>query len=287
MFHKVGSNDVALMGSLIYFCVDLWQEWDSFSSCRQPIHIWLFASCVCAITFRACAVLLYFCGSAAESPQLQSEAFRGGLSVGGNIGELLLDLRLKGSWSSMLATTTWVVAVPFFVLWTFLGTAWLWQVLWDTPECFGSTYAWFSIVWLLLCYYWIFVHAALGLWTCHLRRRVIRREANMRDIEDDEVLQRWGRVSQSSATRSLVEVAGSDASLSSAAIKALPCKTVAVSETLLGKCDCPICLTELDTGDRVRCLPGCGHTFHRSCIDLWLVRRADCPLCKRKVGAEY
>lgn len=29
-----------------------------------------------------------------------------------------------------------------------------------------------------------------------------------------------------------------------------------------------------------RQLDGCGHTFHRSCIDLWLFRRADCPLCK-------
>merc|ERR1740121_687486 len=159
-----------------------------------------------------------------------------------------------------LATFTWTLAVPFFVSWTFLGT------------------------WLLWCYYWIFVHVALSVWACRLRARVRRTEANLRDIEDDETLRRWGQVSRSSASRPLVEVARGGESLSSAAIRALPCETAAVPETVLGKCECPICLSEIETGDSIRCLPSCGHKFHRSCIDLWLVRRADCPLCKQKVA---
>jgi len=47
--------------------------------------------------------------------------------------------------------------------------------------------------------------------------------------------------------------------------------------------ECPICLNDLNSGDKVRHLASCGHTFHRSCIDLWLLRRADCPLCKSEV----
>lgn len=47
--------------------------------------------------------------------------------------------------------------------------------------------------------------------------------------------------------------------------------------------ECSICLNDLDEGDAVRKLPGCSHTFHKSCIDLWMLRRADCPLCKCKV----
>lgn len=49
--------------------------------------------------------------------------------------------------------------------------------------------------------------------------------------------------------------------------------------------DCPICIGAIEPGDAVRQL-GCGHTFHRSCVDLWLVRCADCPLCKRTVEVE-
>merc|ERR1719343_886639 len=36
--------------------------------------------------------------------------------------------------------------------------------------------------------------------------------------------------------------------------------------------ECSICLCEVQPGDSVRCLPSCGHTFHRACIDLWLLR---------------
>lgn len=281
MFQKASYNDVALMGSLVYFCVDLSQEWESFSGCKQPIHMWLLASCICAIVFRACAVLLGSCSASSSSP---SSAPSDGRIIGGSLGELLLDLRTKGSMSRALATFTWTLAVPFFILWTFLGTSWLWQVMRQTPECLGSTYCWFSIVWLLLCYYWIFVHVALSLWACRLRRRVRRTEANLRDIEDDETLRRWGQVSRSSADRPLAEAVGVGESLSSAAIRALPCETA--PETVLGKCECPICLEEIVSGDSIRSLPNCGHKFHRSCIDLWLVRRADCPLCKGKVEAE-
>lgn len=286
MFQKVSYNDVALLGSLAYFCVDLSQEWDSFQGCKQPIHQWLLASCLCAIVFRACAVLLGSCAAAASQEAASTSG--AGRALGGSVGELMLDLRAKGSMSRVLATCTWTLVVPFFVLWTFLGTWWLFQVLRDTPECLGSTYCWFSVVWLLLCYYWIVVHVALSLWACRLRKRVRRTEANLRDIEDDETVSRWGHISRSSEGRSLAEVARAGESLSAAAIRALPCETMgaegaAGSESVLGRCECPICLAEIEPGDSLRCLPNCGHKFHRSCIDLWLVRRADCPLCKSKV----
>lgn len=49
-------------------------------------------------------------------------------------------------------------------------------------------------------------------------------------------------------------------------------------------CDeCAICLSDFVDGDKVRVLP-CGHIFHRSEIDDWLVRiRKVCPICKRDV----
>mmetsp|Transcript_94121 Transcript_94121/g.304095 ORF Transcript_94121/g.304095 Transcript_94121/m.304095 type:complete len:263 (+) Transcript_94121:72-860(+) len=42
---------------------------------------------------------------------------------------------------------------------------------------------------------------------------------------------------------------------------------------------CSICIKDFAGGDRVRQLR-CGHVFHAACVDEWLRRCADCPLCK-------
>lgn len=45
---------------------------------------------------------------------------------------------------------------------------------------------------------------------------------------------------------------------------------------------CMICLSEFETGEEVRRLP-CHHVFHASCVDEWLRRCTDCPICKNNV----
>lgn len=42
---------------------------------------------------------------------------------------------------------------------------------------------------------------------------------------------------------------------------------------------CAICLEQFQIGDTVRTIP-CFHTFHTSCIDPWLQKKAICPICK-------
>ena len=42
---------------------------------------------------------------------------------------------------------------------------------------------------------------------------------------------------------------------------------------------CPICLDELQEDDTLRTLP-CFHRFHACCIDRWLVKKPQCPLCR-------
>ncbi|KXS15358.1 hypothetical protein M427DRAFT_56717 [Gonapodya prolifera JEL478] len=43
---------------------------------------------------------------------------------------------------------------------------------------------------------------------------------------------------------------------------------------------CPICLDAFTRGASLRSLP-CGHTFHVTCVDQWLVhQRGECPLCR-------
>lgn len=273
MSQNIGYNDIVLLGSLLYSCADLQFEWDSFSTCCKPIHKWLLVSYACVFAFR----LTHLFGSRAMSP----DARQGARAA----GEFLLDLRHKDAVSKSMLIFTWTAALPFFAFLTMLGTAWLYEVTQYTPQCVPSaTHLWFSGFWLILCYLWIIIHVALGVVALVLEFRVRRAEGSLREIEDADVRQRWGQVSHISDYSVLNEAVApaSTKGLTPAAIKALP------SETMNGGCtktECPICMMDIDPGDAVRYLPSCGHHYHKSCIDLWLLRRADCPLCKRAVGS--
>ncbi|KAK1256516.1 RING-H2 finger protein ATL8 [Acorus gramineus] len=50
---------------------------------------------------------------------------------------------------------------------------------------------------------------------------------------------------------------------------------------IAGGTECPICLAEFVEGDEIRILPQCGHGFHVSCVDTWLVSHSSCPSCRR------
>lgn len=47
--------------------------------------------------------------------------------------------------------------------------------------------------------------------------------------------------------------------------------------------ECAICLNKYIDGEVCRFLPKCNHTFHRECIDKWLTKGSDCPLCRAQV----
>jgi hypothetical protein len=279
MVQPLGYNDAILLSSLVYSCVDLQFEWDSFNSCSRPIHMWLVVSYVCVICFRLTHLLGMQTASVADVGSAIAQE--------GPPGDFLLDLRHKGAMPRLLAYFTWLIALPFFMLWTFIGTSWLWQVTRDTPQCVPTTtHLWFSGLWLALCYVWIIIHVALGVVAWVLERRVRRAEVDLREIADADTISRWGQVSQLSGYRSL-GAGQASGGLSPTEIKALPSETSPCAcdvEAEMGETrECSICLNALEPGDSVRCLPLCGHTFHRSCIDLWLLRSADCPLCKRSV----
>lgn len=275
MFHEAGTNDIVLFVALGYTGFDIFLEWDNFSKCAAPVHKWLFTSCLCTICFRLARLLATYGSSASQD----APGAAGGRAIGGQMGEYLLDIGHKGWLPNAISKFTWWALVPFFALWNILGTKWLWQVLKETPQCVPTdTYVWFSALWLLLTYIWLVVHAALAVKAWKLKCLVQRAEANLSQVEDPETLARWGRISDATGMRNLVD-ASSGIGLSPAAIKALPCEVASAACPR----ECSICLVDIDPGEHFRCLPRCGHAFHRSCIDLWLVRQADCPLCKQSV----
>jgi len=264
MAQLLGYNDGILLVSLLYSSIDLQFEWDSFSTCHQPIHVWLLASYACVIVFRLTHLL-------------------GVHTASDGSGDFLLDLRQKNRLPRMLAKLTWAVGLPFFVLSTILGTRWLYGVAVHTPQCVPTDmHLWFAIFWLALCYIWIFSHVALGVVAWLLERRLRRTEGDLRELEDDDTRSRWGEVSRLQDYRSLTGAASTG--LTPSEINAMPGVSSCTVEDAM--CECPICLNDFREGECTRRLDVCGHVFHKSCIDLWLLRRADCPLCKRSVSPD-
>ncbi|GMI69779.1 hypothetical protein HRI_000647200 [Hibiscus trionum] len=47
--------------------------------------------------------------------------------------------------------------------------------------------------------------------------------------------------------------------------------------------ECPVCLSVFGDGEEVKQLSECKHSFHTSCIDLWLNNHDNCPVCRAPV----
>ncbi|KAJ4813952.1 RING/U-box superfamily protein [Rhynchospora pubera] len=73
--------------------------------------------------------------------------------------------------------------------------------------------------------------------------------------------------------------------LSDESLKKLPCHEITNERPGMHGEDlsCTICLQDIVTGETVRTLPLCSHTFHLRCIDKWLVANSTCPVCRQYV----
>jgi len=261
---SLSCNDGVLVVSLLYLSFDINSSWHEFSECRWPVHRWLLASYAFILIFRFTQIL-------------------GTLSATSESGDFLLNLRHKGALPRILVSATWLLMLPLFTLWTGLGTFWLWDSKRHSVQCLPvGMLLCFIITWQILTYAWIVVHLGIGSMAWVLENRLRKAEFNLRSIEDADMLGRWGQVSSLPHYNALTGVLSGG--LTPTEIRALPQHTATVTEVGEG-CECSICLCDVRVGDSVRQLGACGHTFHRSCLDLWLLRRADCPLCKRDVRA--
>lgn len=258
----VSANDGILLLSLAYSAVDIVFEWDNFKGCVQPIHWWLLLSYGFVIIFRISHLL-------------------GNVQAGGESEDFLLNLRQQKTIPRILVKVTWLLLVPVFAIWTVTGSMWFKDVMMYTPECLPmGAHPWFIGFWQALSYLWILVHLIFGGIAVLLERRIRNAEGDIREIEDADSIARWGRMSNIPGYAAMVGT--KNAGLSAQDIERLPTETWGGCEEV----ECSICLNDICAGDSVRRLPGCSHTFHKACIDLWVLRRADCPLCKCKVAGQ-
>ncbi|GMY10876.1 RING-H2 finger protein ATL70-like [Fagus crenata] len=51
-------------------------------------------------------------------------------------------------------------------------------------------------------------------------------------------------------------------------------------EGIENRIECAICLEDFEDGDVCRELFTCKHTFHKQCVDEWLIIDMHCPLCR-------
>lgn len=258
VLHRFGCNDWVLLLSLAYSCFDIVYEWDEFGGCVQPIQWWLVVSYAFVVVFRVAHHLGNHYANEGE--------------------DFLLNLRQQRSLPRILVKLTWLLILPLFAVWTVIGSIWFYDILQHSPGCLPmGAHAWFIGFWQALSYIWIVVHLVFGVVAGLLERRLRIAEGNMREVEDEDTLRRWGSMTNYSGYAAMPW--SLSAGLSPKEIEMLPTEKWECGETT----ECPICLNDFSDGDCVRTLPGCGHTFHKACIDLWMVRRADCPLCKREV----
>ncbi|KAM7522964.1 hypothetical protein LguiA_012866 [Lonicera macranthoides] len=68
----------------------------------------------------------------------------------------------------------------------------------------------------------------------------------------------------------------SSSGLSHEELEKVPCFNLKIGEPST----CPICLDGYQDSELCRIFPACNHVFHVRCIDLWLVKRLTCPVCR-------
>ncbi|CAH1966910.1 unnamed protein product [Acanthoscelides obtectus] len=72
------------------------------------------------------------------------------------------------------------------------------------------------------------------------------------------------------------------------ALSKIPTKNLKCEDKeMQGDCECcAICIEPYKISDTLRILP-CGHEFHKSCIDPWLLEHRTCPMCKMDILRHY
>jgi hypothetical protein len=260
---EVNWNDMVLAFSLIHSSANIVRKWDAFGQCSKPLHVWLLVSYLAMLVFRAA----HYIGQCSSEDSAESAL------------KYLKQCRA----SFLIIKATWFVVLPCFAAWTVLGTSWSLSILNATPTCLPvGTHPWFICFWQILCYAWIAIYSVFVGVSFRYERWLKKMEREHHClVASEDALQRWGELPFLPDSVSL-----HSQGLCQGDIQTLPKLHFGdIGIKRKHRPECAICLGEFKSQEVCRKLPGCGHVFHESCIDLWLLRRGECPLCKQRIQA--
>lgn len=254
---QISCNDYVLFFAFLYSTIDISLDWKRFAGCTKPIQLWVLVSYCSIILFR----LFHYIGW-----KLSED------------GDEFLIYRQRGP-PRWIIFIIFCVLYPFFLVWTILGTSWYVDIMTHSRKCLppGSN-PWFLAFWLVLCFTWVIIYSFFIGYNVlqEYRAYSAARELRLVQNSDSESLRRWGRLGFFNTWPGQWKSNG----LSADQIRKLPLTEIHGDSP--GQCS--ICLDDLKHGEKCRQL-GCFHFFHQSCIDLWLLRQAECPNCKTAILA--
>ena len=97
------------------------------------------------------------------------------------------------------------------------------------------------------------------------------------------IVRRWLQVDNGGTAAADDAASTSNLGLRPDVLQSLPVFPYAPSSSDDRRLECPVCLEEFKEGEKGRHLPGCNHSFHVDCIDMWLHSHSTCPVCRSTV----
>jgi len=240
----VSSNDAFLFLALGYSIASLVIRWNSFSTCKYPLQLFLIVNYASIILFRSVRHLADCIGN--QTLIKSVEIFK------------------------------IVIVYPFFAGWTITGTIWF---ALDRQCAARRNQVPTFIIWFILCYIWISIlliydrsdvlvgYAALIGISLHLGVFEYVFFAG----EDADELQ-----------NPLLYPDQRNEGFSAEQISSIPSFVIGDNPEQPGT-QCAICIEPFASGEKYKVLNPCGHSFHQEHIDEWLLRKPTCPLCRAGV----
>lgn len=245
---RLSCHDVFIGLAVFYAGAELLIAWKSFSSCEKPIQVWLLVACLTLGLFRVAHI---FAGDEEDST---SEPW---------------CFNLFSRQYKLHSVVVVGILYPFFLAWVLVGTIWYAEVAAQGTKCFrDQQQSWYFVLWLIIFYIWIIAYStAISISAMiYLRNREFENEY-------ERLLEQYG---DSPLPEPVFQLQG----LSPRSIQNFSVQVLNTPQQ--GQFVCSICLEEIKKREKTRVMP-CGHRFHLSCIDGWLMRQSYCPNCKRNL----
>ena len=248
---KLNFLDFVLVATLSYLIYDVLDHSVDYSTCAQPINLWLLAVYITLILLRLTINVV-----------VNSDRF----------------CLVKCCRFTMLCCL-----LPFLIEWTIQGTIWYLDISRKTPDCIPSDRLPPLIIWwIFVCY--VVVIILLGILIYELvwfvkkkrLRTLIQNYLNNEDPYRD--LEYFNNLMDGA------DLSPDEIPLSKHELKKLDTRTFLNFSMLEHQCS--ICCEDTKNEEEIIKLFGCGHVFHKNCLEQWLSRKPLCPNCKRNVRTD-